>query len=152
MSLTTRSLTLSNGTRSSFLAPHWEPQVFKLYVFSRSVHSFVEILQPHFEGEGEEEAGADDTPAALIKKKFLKGFSKLSEGFLLFQQVRRGGQSQPSGGTVGEGKATIASCQSSLHRSNELSLFPNQSIRLSPKGSGIRNEEKSCRKIVTRYM
>lgn len=62
--------------------------MFKLYVFSRSVHSFVETLEAHFEGDGG--GGGDEGTEKLIKEKFIGGFKKLSEGFSLFQQVREG--------------------------------------------------------------
>ncbi|CAM9807985.1 unnamed protein product, partial [Laminaria digitata] len=50
-------------------------EVFKLYVFSRSVNSFVETLEGH--NDGEEEGG--ESVEALIKDKFVAGFKKLSE-------------------------------------------------------------------------
>lgn len=71
-------------------------QVFKLYVFSRSVHSFVETLEAHFEGGGGGGDGdGDDGTEKLIREKFVGGFNKLSEGFLLFQQVRGGCEKSP---------------------------------------------------------
>ena len=60
-------------------------QVFKLYVFSRSVNAFVETLEGHNDGEG----GGEESVEALIKDKFVAGFKKLSDGFALFQQVGR---------------------------------------------------------------
>ena len=61
------------------------PQVFKLYLFSRSVISFVETLEAYFEGD---DKTVDEAVETLIKEKFVSGFKKLTEGFSLFQQVR----------------------------------------------------------------
>lgn len=60
-------------------------QVFKLYVFSRSVHTFGETLATHLDGE--ECEGGDEETKKLIKDKFVKGFAKLAEGFARFLQV-----------------------------------------------------------------
>lgn len=59
-------------------------------MFSRSVRSFVETFEENFQG-GEVGGGADGKGEALLKDKFVKGFKKLSEGFSMFQQVRRYG-------------------------------------------------------------
>lgn len=62
------------------------PQVFKLYVFSRSVHAFGETLATHLDGE--DGGGLDEGTKELIREKFVKGFGKLAEGFARFLQVR----------------------------------------------------------------
>lgn len=59
--------------------------MFKLYVFSRSVHTFGETLATHLDGE--DGAGADEETKKLIKEKFVKGFGKLADGFARFLQV-----------------------------------------------------------------
>ncbi|CAM9157187.1 unnamed protein product [Ectocarpus sp. 4 AP-2014] len=59
-------------------------EVFKLYVFSRSVHTFGDVLSGHFgEDEGEEETET----VKLIKDKFVKSFAKLADGFSRFLQL-----------------------------------------------------------------
>eukprot|EP00903_Cladosiphon_okamuranus_P013061 g12182.t1 len=60
-------------------------EVFKLYVFSRSVHTFGETLGTHLDGE--DGAGADEETKDLIKEKFVKGFGKLADGFARFLQL-----------------------------------------------------------------
>lgn len=60
-------------------------EVFKLYVFSRSVHTFVDALQAldsHMDCD-QDGQGAK----AILQEKFVKGFKKLSQGFSLFQQL-----------------------------------------------------------------
>ncbi|CAN0184702.1 unnamed protein product [Ascophyllum nodosum] len=59
-------------------------EVFKLYLFSRSVISFVETLEAYFEGD---DKTVDEAVETLIKEKFVSGFKKLTEGFSLFQQL-----------------------------------------------------------------
>ncbi|CAM9701543.1 unnamed protein product, partial [Hapterophycus canaliculatus] len=59
-------------------------QVFKLYVFSRSVHKFGETLEAHF---GDEGGDGDEETEKLIRDKFIKGFEKLADGFSRFLQL-----------------------------------------------------------------
>lgn len=60
-------------------------QVFKLYLFARSVNSFVETLEAFLEGDDNQ---GDEALETLIRDKFVSGFRKLTEGFSLFQQVQ----------------------------------------------------------------
>lgn len=79
---------------SPSLSPSLTSQVFKLYLFSRSVPTFVETLEEHFQEAQGGDGGCgdiDDGAAGLIREKFIKGFKKLAEGFSLFQQVRSRG-------------------------------------------------------------
>ncbi|CAN0055417.1 unnamed protein product, partial [Ectocarpus sp. 8 AP-2014] len=59
-------------------------EVFKLYVFSRSVHTFGDVLSGHF---GEDEDEEETETEKLIKDKFVKGFAKLADGFSRFLQL-----------------------------------------------------------------
>lgn len=72
-------------TKQNETTPTRSTQVFKLYVFSRSVHSFGETLDTHLDAE---DAGGDEETAKLVKDKFVKAFAKLAEGFSRFLQVR----------------------------------------------------------------
>lgn len=58
--------------------------MFKLYVFSRSVHTFGETLEAHFDDGG---GNGDEETEKLIRDKFIKGFQKLADGFSRFLQV-----------------------------------------------------------------